>query len=86
MSQIAVTLPDGLLAAVDELVAEGSYASRSGAVRAGLEALVRQSHREQIDEAFVEGFRRHPEGESEVADAHRMAVESIEDEPWERWW
>jgi Arc/MetJ-type ribon-helix-helix transcriptional regulator len=85
-TQIAVKLPDRLLSEVDELVAGGAFASRSDAVRHGLEALVRQGERQRVDRAFVEGFRRHPEGDDEMADATRLAVEAINDEPWEPWW
>lgn len=85
-TQIAVKLPDRLVAEVDRLVADGSFASRSDAVRRGLETLVGAAERQRIDRAFAEGFRRHPESDDEIADATRLAVEAIDDEPWERWW
>jgi Arc/MetJ-type ribon-helix-helix transcriptional regulator len=85
-TQIAVKLPDEMLDAVDRLVAAGRFESRSGAVRAGLVILVRQADRERIDRAFSEGFRRHPEEPDELADASRLAIEAIHDEPWEPWW
>lgn len=85
-TQVAVKLPDRLIAELDELVAEGVFASRSHAVRYGLEAVVRQQQRELIDRGFADGFRRHPDTEDELADATRMAVDAIEDEPWEPWW
>jgi len=84
--QIAVKIPDDVLEAVDRLVADGRFPSRSGAVRAGLDMLVRQADRELIDRAFADGFRRRPEGSDELAEARRLAIEAIEDEPWERWW
>jgi Arc/MetJ-type ribon-helix-helix transcriptional regulator len=85
-TQIAVKLPDELVAEIDALVAHGSFASRSEAVRHGIEALVRGHERDRIDRAFVEGFRRHPQDDTEMADATRLAVDVINDEPWERWW
>jgi Arc/MetJ-type ribon-helix-helix transcriptional regulator len=85
-TQIALKLPDELVAELDELVADGSFASRSDAVRHGIEALVRGHERARVDQAFVDGFRRHPESDDELADATRLAVDAINDEPWERWW
>lgn len=85
-TQIAVKLSEELLSALDELVDAGRFESRSGAVRAGLGILIRQAGREEIDRAFTEGFRAHPENPDELGDARRLAIEAIEDEPWERWW
>jgi Arc/MetJ-type ribon-helix-helix transcriptional regulator len=84
--QIAVKLPDEVVDAIDRLVADGRFASRSDAVRRGLDRVVRDAHADRIDQAFADGFRRHPERPEELADAERLAIESIEDEPWERWW
>ncbi len=84
--QIAVKLPERLVSDVDRLVGEGSFESRSHAVRYALEGLVRADRRRLIDEAFVRGFAEHPESEEELADATRLAIESIDEEPWEKWW
>lgn len=84
--QIAVKIPDEMLDAVDDLVAAGRFSSRSGAVRAGLSMVVNQAERDVVDRAFAEGFRRHPDTPDELADARRLALDAIEDEPWERWW
>jgi Arc/MetJ-type ribon-helix-helix transcriptional regulator len=84
--QIAVKLPDEMVAAVDRLVAAGRFSSRSGAVRAGLELVVREAEREVVDRAFADGFKRHPERDEEMRDARRLAIEAIDDEPWEPWW
>lgn len=84
--QIAVKLPDPLVARIDALVDDGTFASRSDAVRRGLESVIAASNRAEIDRAFAEGFRRFPETEEEMADAWRLSIESIEEEPWEKWW
>lgn len=84
--QIAVKIPDQMLAAVDELVAAGRFSSRSGAVKAGLRIVVDQAERDAVDRAFTDGFRRHPDNPDELADARRLGIDAIEDEPWERWW
>ncbi len=84
--QIAVKLSEDLITALDNLVASGRFESRSGAVRAGLRLVIRDAVREQIDRSFADGFRRMPETDDEIAEARRLAIESIEDEPWEPWW
>ena len=85
-TQIAVKLPDEIVAAVDRLVDEGRFRSRSAAMRRALDDLVAASQRAAVDEAFARGFRATPETPEELADAARLAVEAIEDEPWEKWW
>lgn len=84
--QIAVKLPNGMVDAIDRLIAEGRFTSRSQAVRSALDVLVDHHRSRDIDAAFSEGFGRHPESAEDMADATRLAVEAIEDEPWERWW
>ena len=84
--QIAVKLPDELLEAVDRLVASNRFASRSEVVRAGLQRIVADDAAQTIDRAFSEGFTRHPDSDEDMRRATRLAVESIEDEPWEKWW
>ena len=84
--QIAVKLPGHLLDAIDALVSAGRFESRSDAVRDGLEGLVRADQRRQIDDAFRRGFTEFPETADEIDDARRLAIESIDDEPWEKWW
>jgi len=84
--QIAVKLPDQLLGEVDRLVGRGSFASRSEAIRTGLETVVAAGRREEIDRQYRDGYARLPETPEEMADATRLAVESIHEEPWERWW
>lgn len=84
--QIAVKLPDVVLEAVDRLVATGRFESRSHAVRAGLDLVIDDARRTAIDRAFAEGFGAFPTTPGELADARRLAIEAIEDEPWERWW
>lgn len=84
--QIAARLPDELVTEVDRLVRQGSFASRSEAVRSSLEAMVSGRRRQMLDEQYREALARMPEADDELSDAHRLAVEAINDEPWERWW
>lgn len=84
--QIAVKLPDTLADQLDRLVKNGTFSSRSEALRTGLESILAARERDRLRERYRAGLERHPETQKEVADANRLAVESIEDEPWERWW
>ena len=80
--QIAVRLPDELLAGVDDLVRRGVYESRAAAVRAGLEAIIEMEQRRQVDRAVVEGYRRKPTTEAEREAAIASLRDAILEEPW----
>jgi Arc/MetJ-type ribon-helix-helix transcriptional regulator len=81
--QVAIRLPDDLVAEVDRLVHDGTFESRSQAIRSGLEAIVAGRRRQELERRYAEAP---PETDQELAEATRLAVESIHDEPWERWW
>ena len=80
--QVAVRVPSQLLATVDRLVAEGVYASRAAAVRAGLEAIAEAERRRTIDDAVVAGYTRVPPTPAEVEAARASLREAIAEEPW----
>jgi Arc/MetJ-type ribon-helix-helix transcriptional regulator len=82
MSQFVTRVDDDLASKVDELVTEGVVASRSDAVRQGLHALVDLHRRRRIGEEIVEGYRRQPQTEEELAWADDLARRMIEEEPW----
>ena len=84
--QIAVKLPDELVGELDRLVERGAFDSRSQAVRSGLEAMVGAHRREELERRYREAITRMPETREEIAEATRLAVDAIHDEPWERWW
>lgn len=86
MTQIAAKLPDDLVRRVDQLVADGLLPSRSWAVRRGLEMVVKDLRRSAVDSAFRDGYERMPATEAELEESRVLAVLSIEQEPWERWW
>jgi Arc/MetJ-type ribon-helix-helix transcriptional regulator len=85
-TQIAVKLPDDLVAAADRLVAEGAFRSRSDVVRRGVEVIVRAGQRRAVDEAYLAGYAAVPDTDQELAEAARLASAAIHDEPWEPWW
>lgn len=86
MTQIAVKLPDELVRELDELVAQGLFASRSSAVRRAVEIVVSGQRRVAVEEAYADGYRQAPESELELAEAKRLATKAIDDEPWTKWW
>lgn len=82
MSQLVTRIDDDLARELDALVAEGVVESRSDAVRTALHELIDRHRRRKIGDAIVEGYRRTPETEQELAWAHDLAVRMIEEEPW----
>jgi Arc/MetJ-type ribon-helix-helix transcriptional regulator len=80
--QIAVRLPEELLAVLDNLVARGVYDSRAAAVRAGIEIVLDLDRRQLTDLAVVEGYRRMPPTESEREAAIASLRDAILEEPW----
>jgi Arc/MetJ-type ribon-helix-helix transcriptional regulator len=83
MSQQLVTrVGDDLVAHVDALVEAGILASRSQAVRLGLERLVDQLERKRVGEQIVEGYRRQPQTDEELEWVDAAAERMIAEEPW----
>jgi Arc/MetJ-type ribon-helix-helix transcriptional regulator len=80
--QVAVRLPEDLLATVDRLVTAGVYPSRAAAVRAGLEAVADAERRRAVDVAVVDGYRRIPPTASEDAAATSSLRDAIAEEAW----
>jgi Arc/MetJ-type ribon-helix-helix transcriptional regulator len=82
MGQLVTRVDDSLIRRVDELVAAGAVASRSEAVRLGLERLVERFRRERIGAEIVEAYRRFPQTEAEVGWADEATRRMIAEEPW----
>ena len=82
MAQLVTRVEDQLAAAVDELVDAGIVASRSEAVRLGLERFVDRCRRDAIGEEIVRGYRALPQDEAEVAWADESSVRMIAEEAW----
>jgi Arc/MetJ-type ribon-helix-helix transcriptional regulator len=80
--QIAVRLPEELLALLDDLVDRGVYESRAAAVRAGIEAVLELDRRRLTDQAIVAGYRRVPPTEAERRAAIASLRGAILEEPW----
>jgi Arc/MetJ-type ribon-helix-helix transcriptional regulator len=82
MTQVVTRLDDQLVADLDSLVAAGDFASRSEGVRIGLEKLVDEYRRRRIGAEIVEGYKRQPQSDEEIARAERAIRASINEEPW----
>ena len=82
MAQLVTRVSDDLVAGVDELVASGVASSRSDAVRSALEHWIDSERRRRIGEAIVEGYKRIPQTEEELAWADDAAAAMIAEEPW----
>lgn len=80
--QIAVRIPDALIAELDALVVSGRFETRAHAVRAALDAFLDAERRAEVGRLIVDGYRRVPQDEADVADAERAAATSIGEEPW----
>ncbi len=80
--QLVTRVSDELAAAVDELVAEGVAASRSDAVRLGLDRLIDSHRRQAIGAAIVAGYERTPQTDDEVGWADEATARMIADESW----
>lgn len=82
MTQIVTRVPEDLAQGVDDLVASGMVASRSAAVRLGLQHLVDHHRRQHIGSSIVEGYVRHPQTDAEVGWTDTATAEMIAEEPW----
>lgn len=84
--QIAVKLPEKVVGDVDALVEKGLFRSRSEFVRSSIEASLRAERNAEIDRRYVEAYTKFPETDEEIEEINRRSVQSIEEEPWEKWW
>jgi Arc/MetJ-type ribon-helix-helix transcriptional regulator len=80
--QIAIRIPAALAEELESLVSSGRFETKADAVRSALEALVDAEHRADVGRRIVEGYRRVPQEDVDVASADEAAVRSIGEEPW----
>ncbi len=80
--QLVTRVPDSVAEALDDLVERGVFASRSDAVRAGLEAVVERERRDAIGRAIVDGYRRIPQDADDLVWSDAATSAMIADEPW----
>jgi Arc/MetJ-type ribon-helix-helix transcriptional regulator len=82
MAQLVTRVDDALATAVDELIAAGVVASRSDAVRIGLERLIDRHRRDQVGRDISRAYEGQPQRESEVGWADVASIAMIAEEPW----
>ena len=82
MAQLVTRIDDRLAGAMDALVDEGRYESRSEIVRAAIGELLDRLRREAVGRQILDGYRRIPETERELAEARAATIALVEDEPW----
>ncbi len=82
MAQLVTRVDEGMLAAIDDLVAGGVVANRSEAVRMGLQQLLDQYRRDVTGRQIVASYRERPQTDDEVSWADAATVAMIADEPW----
>jgi Arc/MetJ-type ribon-helix-helix transcriptional regulator len=80
--QITIRIPTELADRLDELVARGRFETKAEAARAAISALIEAERRAEIGRRIVEGYRRTPQTDDEVATATEAAIRSIHEEPW----
>ena len=82
MAQLVTRVDDALLAQIDRLVAEGSVASRSEAVRTALHQLIERRQRAAVGQAIVDEYAARPQTASEVGWSDSATIAMIAEEPW----
>lgn len=82
MAQLVTRIPDALAADIDALVDDGTFASRSEAVRRGLEVLIDRIRRDRIGAEIVEGYRRIPQTDEEMIWSEQAMRDMIASDPW----
>jgi metal-responsive CopG/Arc/MetJ family transcriptional regulator len=85
-TQLAIRIPDDLLRDLDWVILRLHYDSRAEAMRDALVKLIDQERRRQIGEQIVEGYTRMPQTEEEMAFGDQAFIDSVNEEPWEKWW
>lgn len=74
--QIAVRIPDEDLAALDDIVARGTFPNRAAAVREALARFLQSERRHEIDESYRRGYGAYPQ-EEWVGEAGLTAFASL---------
>jgi Arc/MetJ-type ribon-helix-helix transcriptional regulator len=80
--QITIRIPDALATQLDELLSSGQFETKADAVRTALESMIDTARRAEIGRQIVEGYRRVPQEDVDVAAASQAAARSIDEEPW----
>jgi putative addiction module CopG family antidote len=82
MIQVVAKLDDEMAAAIDALVDQGRFDSRSAVVRSGVSALIERERRARVGAQIVAGYEAIPETSDELSQAAAASRAMINEEPW----
>lgn len=82
MQQLVTRIDDDLAAALDQLVDSGAVASRSDAVRRGLQILLDRHRRQGVAAEIRAGYIARPQGVDEGGWSDDATRAMIAEEPW----
>jgi Arc/MetJ-type ribon-helix-helix transcriptional regulator len=80
--RLVTRVPEDVAAAIDDLVREGVFESRSDAVRAGLSVVIDRYRRVALGRAITNGYRRLPQNDDALAWSDAATAAMIAQEPW----
>jgi Arc/MetJ-type ribon-helix-helix transcriptional regulator len=80
--QLVTRVPEDLAAAIDGLVREGVFDSRSEAVRAGLTEVIDRRRRMAVGRAIADGYERLPQDDDDLRWPDAATAAMIAEEPW----
>lgn len=78
--QIALRIPDEMLAKLDGYVGRGKFTNRTAAVRAAIEALIDEEEERQIAEEYKRAYTDQPEDPALNEAYVKVAAETMD--PW----
>ena len=81
-AKIAISLPENLLRAA-ERKRKATRETRSQFFRRAVETLLQRDRELEKKRRYIEGYRKFPETEAEVAESDQLAVEALAKELWE---
>jgi Arc/MetJ-type ribon-helix-helix transcriptional regulator len=82
MAQLVTRIDEQLASDVDDLVRDGVVASRSEAVRMGLEQLIDRHRRRRVGAQITDAYRRSPQTVVETIGLDEATRALVEEEPW----
>ena len=81
-TQLAVRLPDDLLADLDWLMARCAYSTRTEAMRDAIVRVVEIERRRLVGEQIVEAYTRQPQTDDECAGTPSPTWLGLDDDDW----
>ena len=83
-TQLAIRLPDELLAELDWLVVRCEYSNRTEAMRTAIEVMIRREKSRAIDEQYIAAYTKWPQTEEELAGLNHQSFANLDDD-YEDW-